>query len=454
MELEEDQKPSKSDLEIVQCYHCCEMFHSSAIESHMRTEHGRYSNNMFGEQRPFQCPNCKCALTKEPKEDIHVCKPYFYERRKKSKTPIKCKICEREFDRQQTLFTHMATAHSEERNFACNFCDFKAKISVVLKRHIKRKHDKELNFVCELCGKKFFEAYRLRLHEESHNHKERKKRTEKVLQELNCDICEKTFLGQQALNVHMAVSHKIPQENVENIKKVWTCDKCGKNFTSAKYLNDHCNQEHPSVEKINSVESSCENCDLNFVTAVELNQHLESCLKVEEMKNLTCEKCESSNWRSAKALRKHIAEVHGQIVTICDICGTCLKSKYYLEDHKKSVHEGLKRFACSYCGKLFASKSTLSGHIGRMHETVARKYKCDKCDFTCLEPNKLKIHEDAVHVKSVRYECHLCKYFSFRKTGLQNHIKVVHEKYRPHKCDICDMAFTYKRDKVKHMSKH
>ena len=29
-----------------------------------------------------------------------------------------------------------------------------------------------------------------------------------------------------------------------------------------------------------------------------------------------------------------------------------LKSKYYLEDHKKSVHEGLKNYACSYCGKV------------------------------------------------------------------------------------------------------
>ena len=159
-------------------------------------------------------------------------------------------------------------------------------------------------------------------------------------------------------------------------------------------------------------------------------------------------------WFSAIALRKHIAESHGLVVTVCDICGCALKSKYYLEDHKKSVHQRVKNYSCSYCGKVFASKSTLNGHIGRMHETLARKFKCDKCDFSCLEPNKLKIHESAVHVKNVRYECHICKYFSFRKTGLQNHIKVVHEKYRPHKCDICDMAFTYKRDKIKHMTKH
>ena len=87
----------------------------------------------------------------------------------------------------------MATAHSEERNFACSHCDFKAKISVVLKRHIKRKHHNELNFVCDICGKKFFEAYRLRLHEESHN-KQRKKRAANStlnMEQLPCDICHR-----------------------------------------------------------------------------------------------------------------------------------------------------------------------------------------------------------------------------------------------------------------------
>ena len=103
---------------------------------------------------------------------------------------------------------------------------------------------------------------------------------------------------------------------------------------------------------------------------------------------------------------------------------------------------------------MFSHKSTLNGHVGRIHEQFARKFKCDKCDFTSLEPNKLKIHEQAIHQKSVRYECQLCKYFSYRKTGLQNHIKVVHEKYRPHSCELCDMSFTYKRDKLKHMLKH
>lgn len=337
---------------------------------------------------------------------------------------------------------------------------FKAKISVVLKRHIKRKHHNELNFVCDICGKKFFEAYRLRLHEESHS-KERKKRKLLPTEQLPCDVCHQSFLGKQALAVHKSVSHGInePLEDSEAGKKSFTCDKCGKPFSTPKCLTDHCNQEHPSAEKIASIECRCDTCNMTFDNAQYLNEHLLTCSSNQKLKSFTCDKCTSSTdskefWYSAIALRKHIGESHGMVLTICDICGCSLKSKYYLEDHKKSVHEGVKNYACNYCGKVFASKSTLNGHVGRMHETFARKFKCDKCDFSCLEPNKLKIHEDAVHVKAIRFECQQCKYFSFRKTGLQNHIRVVHEKYRPYKCDICDLSFTYKRDKIKHLTKH
>ena len=128
------------------------------------------------------------------------------------------------------------------------------------------------------------------------------------------------------------------------------------------YSVDHCNQEHPTAEKIASIEAKCQNCNINFFEAEILNQHLTTCVK--DLKQFQCEKCkkvkkdplECEFWHSAAALRKHIAEKHNLILTICEICGALLKSKYYLEDHKKSVHEKVKNFACNYCGKGFASR--------------------------------------------------------------------------------------------------
>ena len=70
-----------------------------------------------------------------------------------------------------------------------------------------------------------------------------------------------------------------------------------------------------------------------------LNNHLKTCSST-DLKQFPCEKCENSIWHSATALRKHIAECHGLITTICDICGCTLKSKYYL-DLKESLREEL-----------------------------------------------------------------------------------------------------------------
>ena len=100
----------------------------------------------------------------------------------------------------------MVTAHSEERKFACTYCNFRAKISVVLKRHIKRLHHNELNFVCDICGKKFFEAYRLKIHEETHV-KEKKRKTAAIeVQNETCDICHQSFLGNY---ISVANSHTV-----------------------------------------------------------------------------------------------------------------------------------------------------------------------------------------------------------------------------------------------------
>ena len=57
------------------------------------------------------------------------------------------------------------------------------KISAVLMRHIKRVHKKELNFVCDICGKKLFDAWRLKIHKESHA------RASQTAPEL-CNICQ------------------------------------------------------------------------------------------------------------------------------------------------------------------------------------------------------------------------------------------------------------------------
>ena len=151
------------------------------------------------------------------------------------------------------------------------------------------------------------------------------------MEQLPCDICHRSFLGIQALSVHKSVSHGVTCDESYDPKKTLTCDKCGKTFSTAKCLNDHCNQEHPSLEKIASVNCKCEApCNLEFETAQELNSHLIICniansKTSEPLKNFACDKCNLSNWHSSNALR--FFPCHYQIILTIKFTGTLSQFK-------------------------------------------------------------------------------------------------------------------------------
>ena len=78
----------------VQCYYCSQNFVKIDIENHMRTIHGLFKSDMFGEKRAYQCSKCDRALTKEPGLDSHICRPKFTPRKKIGKGLEKLNLCE------------------------------------------------------------------------------------------------------------------------------------------------------------------------------------------------------------------------------------------------------------------------------------------------------------------------------------------------------------------------
>ena len=102
----------------------------------------------------------------------------------------------------------------------------------------------------------------------------------------------------------------------------------------------------PTEENIKCVEANCHNCNVNFSHAVKLNDHLVNCDS--DLKYLKCDICNKSSkkWHSTIALRKHIAESHQIIKTICDICGDLLESKQKLLFHKRKIHNPKGKVYC------------------------------------------------------------------------------------------------------------
>ena len=82
--------------------------------------------------------------------------------------------------------------------------------------------------------------------------------------------------------------------------------------------------------------------------------------------------------------------------TVCPLCGSKLKSKYYLKYHIQEVHEGIKPYSCSMCDKRFAQRNKLKDHISNIHERI-KPFKCSACDYKAGLKGNLTKHIDKVH---------------------------------------------------------
>ena len=99
--IEKSEKKIRNQLKVsaeeenleVQCYYCSQNFVKIDIENHMRTIHGLFKSDMFGEKRAYQCSKCDRALTKEPGLDSHICRPKFTPRKKIGKGLDKLNLC-------------------------------------------------------------------------------------------------------------------------------------------------------------------------------------------------------------------------------------------------------------------------------------------------------------------------------------------------------------------------
>jgi hypothetical protein len=431
----------------VQCYLCSEMMLMTIFKEHLKETHHYESlrHELFGVKRPFQCSVCKASLKTDPTDGKHFCnlKSIPVE---KVDDKFKCPFCTKTFDLRRSIHAHLNSVHKQERRYQCDSCDYAAKSLFLLKRHKRIVHEKIKPHVCDTCGKGFHDIYFMRKHQKCHL-KGHMKNDDNEESMLKCELCDRTFDNFKALNTHKTRLHE-----AQNIDRSG-CEICGMTFTTLHYLKQHIEKEHASKEDIEKIKCHCEKCNKTFPTSVALNEHLVACLDGENpAKNFKCDNCQEDNWHSAIALRKHIAEVHGNVRDVCDICGVILKSAHYLELHKQKVHGVNATYTpCDKCGKVLP-QDQIKKHISLVHENY-RPFKCKECPSAYAQYALLKRHMNGKHLRDTQYKCQQCNYSTFTPGAIRTHVRMVHEKAKPNKCDHCDMAFFYKRDKIKHMSK-
>ena len=138
----------------LQCPHCPKVFFRNYhLIDHVDSAHKERSGGTstgYQHHRPTECSDCKIKFTRAESKDRH-----YAEQHSSISLRLTCKICEKEFSRQENLNTHISAAHAGFKGFTCPKCSqcFSQKGS--LNRHVAEVHLKEKKWPCDQCSMKF-----------------------------------------------------------------------------------------------------------------------------------------------------------------------------------------------------------------------------------------------------------------------------------------------------------
>ena len=85
-------------------------------------------------------------------------------KKKSTKKPLKCFLCEYNTDHYSYLETHISAVHLKKKPFRCQECEFCTAYQPCLSAHMKKIHLKEKPFECGVCDCSYVSKHELAIH--------------------------------------------------------------------------------------------------------------------------------------------------------------------------------------------------------------------------------------------------------------------------------------------------
>ena len=259
----------------------------------------------------------------------------------------------------------------------------------------KRRRHKAYPGYCNACERQYADlnAHRAQIHQ--------------IKPALKCDFCDKVFLGQKLLRMH------IKRHNQATIP----CAKCGAQIKEAA-MAKHLKYKHKEVADIKCTFLGCEKL---FKQPQTLKNHIKA---VHEKQRVLCINCGASVANIFLHRQKCLPDGKSAEKIECPLCFKSFYNKQQYEYHERAVHQTIVK-PCSLCGKMVKD---MDRHIQNMHNASPVKgNKCPEpgCGKEFKTRAELKNHNDAVHLQ-LREQCPQCDRW-FTVTHLKTHIRKVHK---------------------------
>ena len=214
----------------------------------------------------------------------------------------------------------------------------------------------------------------------------------------------------------------------------------------------------------NEIEGSkrCSSCKLSFLSQTDLLNHLNN----SNCNVLICREC-FYNTKSIKRFLTHMERRHSvSAVNFHDQTwkykGTAVdshteESKRKLPcatNHTQNEHVNKKSaltFSCHLCQYTGKSSKLMKMHYHNLHDLNRGLYRCQSCQFTCLQKRTLDAHSKA-HDNLFTHQCSECGKRFISNNALKRHSKI-HRSKRDYACFICKKAFKIKSTLTDHVKR-
>ena len=397
-----------------------------------------------------------------------------------------CSECVYETRHENNLKNHIKNVHNGIKRFSCNLCNYTSFYKHHVKDHQKFKHrdmDIKVKRVgCEKCDSDFDIQHSCLAGNEKRD-KVKPKSNEKVSKEIQDLSCKNDTAAENGnmqpnteslqINGNEESLNRDESAGLEPIKheqkyednsEVYTCSECVYETNHENNLKNHIKIIHRGIKRF-----SCNLCTYASFFKHHVRYHQKYKHRDMDAKILRfgCEKCANDIQHSClsviKRTDKKIKPKSNRKVSnekkefSCEKCDFSTNYLMSLQNHNKSVHEGLNRFLCSLCPHTAYYRHVVKSHQRTRHEKEGRvkKIGCTMCDQDkqhrqCVtEAQRIKRRRNGIKRGPKKdnegnIRCQQCEFVTNKVAKLKGHTKSFHEGVVRFSCNLCDYTSYFK----------